>query len=219
MRSYIALLALVALPLTHAIGNPIAVDSERRPATMTSEDVTITVGKEHSTVSGRFSFQQQADDWPEVPDTHVLVYVPVLLSQQTAERYEKQFGPPVVIAEGKRFSSSIRNDLAFENSPESVPLPKGWFMQVFEAEVPLKLLSKSFQIDVSYVQPNFPNSVAGYVPIRPPKDTVHSKVVFTPIEGFGLRPVGFLSALAPRRNQLTFTPQDRKLIAARLSKQ
>lgn len=186
---------------------------------MTAENVTVTVGTNDSLVAGNYSFQQQVDDWPDVQDKYVLIYVPVLLTLQSADKYEKRYGLPVVIAKGKRFSASIKDDLAFEDHPQNVPLPKGWFMQIFEAKIPLNLLSKSFQIEVHYVQPNFPGNVAGYVPLNPPKDSMSSEVTFTAIKGRALRPLGFFSGLSSPKNQLTFTPQDRKLISARLVKQ
>lgn len=200
-----------------AHGNPIVIDEDRRPVAMTAEDVQITVGPDHSLVSGTFSFRQQRDVWPEVADTHVRVRIPVLLSPQTADGYERKFGVPVVAVKGRNFPARIYK--SFESMSDTTSLPKGWFLRDYEARIPLSLISEKFDIHVRYTQPNFPDGRAGYRPVDPPADPANAKITFKPVEGCKLRAPGAFAGLGPGKARLEFTPKHGELIAVRLKGQ
>jgi hypothetical protein len=210
--SAFGLFVLLAPP---AFANPIIVDAERRPVRMLTEDVVVSVGRDHSKVLGRYTFEQSDDDMPTTPDTHVLVYVPVLLTASMATRYVTEFPAPLVISDKRRFQAALRDDLAYADSPKPVRLPKRWSMQMFTTQIPLPL-PKRFQIEVVYTQPNFPGGSVGYVPILPPEESSQSTVSFVASVGQKLRPLGLLSGFAPKRERIVFQPKHRKLIGAQL---
>jgi len=216
MRYLTFLFFIGFLCLPCAIGNPIVVDSERRPATMTSEQVSVEVGKGHSTVSGDYGFQQRPDDWAGIKPLYVLIYVPVILSEQWAKKYESTFGPPVVSTAGRDFPAGIRNDLALGDSPESVELPKGWFLQIYEVKIPLRYVSENFDIKLKYIQPNFDGDRVGYVPFLPPDNPTNSRITFRAPADASIRRVGFLSSLSPKKSTIDFTPKDRRLVSVGL---
>jgi len=218
MRYLTFLFLFVCLCLPCAIGNPIVVDSERRPATMISEKVIVEVGRYHSTVSGDYGFRQKPDNWPGIKPLYVLIYVPVILSEQWAKKYEGTFGPPVVTTAGRDFPAGIRNDLALGDAPESVKLPKGWFLQIYEAKIPLRYISERFDIKLKYIQPNFDGDHVGYVPFLPPDNPTNSKIVFHAPADTLLRKDGFLSAFSPRKPTIEFSPKDRHIVSVGLQR-
>lgn len=205
--------ALALLSVGDGRANPIAIDSAARPIRMVAEDVRVEVGDGASRVKGRYRFRQGEDDWPAERDTHVVVYVPVLLPVKD-DTYEEKHGTPVVTVGGRRISTFIRNDLSTGNEPREVPLPKGWGMRIFECEVPLKGLGEEFEVGVEYVQPHFAGNTSAYVPLAPPKEGGTIRFVAAP--GRTLKPVGVLSGLAPARAEITVRPRDRKLIRVRV---
>ncbi len=209
-------LAFAAMAMATSWGNPLVMDAQRRSATMTAEKVMITVGQDRSTVKGDFTFHLGSDDWPEKKDTHVLVYIPVLLSHQSDENYRRLFGTPIVSIRGQNFPCFTRNDLSYGDEPQSVKLPKGWSMRIFEGKIPLHLVSQTFRVGITYIQPNFPGQVAGYVPLLPPKDASFSEILFVAPEGHSIRKTGLSYAFQPGEKQLSFKPEDRKLLTVRL---
>lgn len=213
----LSIFGLLCIP--DAIGNPIAVDSQRRPATMTSEQVKVDVHNGHSIVSGDYSFQQRPDDWAGIKPLYVLIYIPVILSEKWIKKYESTFGPPVVSTGGREFPAEIRNDLALGDTPESVKLPKGWFLQTYEVKIPLRYISENFDIKLKYIQPNFDGNRVGYVPFLPPDNTTKSSITFRAPANASIRRVGFLSVFSPRESVIEFTPIDRKLISVQLQQQ
>lgn len=218
------IIGLFAFLVAHgAQANPLAIDRAARPIRMVAEDVQVEVGEGLSRVKGSYVFQQGEDDWPAVRDTHVVIYVPVLLPADD-RTYEENHGTPVVTAGGRRISTFIRNDLSTGNEPREVPLPKGWRMQIFECEVPLAGLGGNigspegdrgnFEVEVEYVQPHFAGNTSAYVPLAPPDKGGTIRFVAAP--GRTLKPVGVLSGLAPARAEITVRPRDRKLIRVRV---
>lgn len=209
------ILSVFALPLFAAMENPIAVDPERRPTAMLAEDVVITVDRDVSIVSGRYVFQQEKDVWPEVRDSHVSIYVPVLLPKGGASAYEHHYGTPTVTIGGRTFPTKAGEDTYADNLPTPVRLPKGWGFTVYEANIPLSFVAQKFEAGVRYVQPNFPGHIAGYVPIHPPDPAGKSQIVFVPANGHALRPTGLLAIFRRPVERIAFSPQNQKLVTAR----
>lgn len=208
-------MGIVAMPLIAAIANPIVVDPERRPITMLSEDVVITVDRDVSPVSGHYVFQQQKDIWPEVRDSHVLICVPVLLPKGGGAAYEHRYGTPTATIGGKSFPTKASEDSYVNSLSTQARLPNGWEFAVYEAKIPLSAVARKFEADIHYMQPNFPGHIAGYVPIHPPEPAGKSKVVFVPANGRALRPTGFLATFRRPVERIAFSPQDQKLVTAR----
>lgn len=209
------ILSVFVLPLFAAMGNPIAVDPERRPTTMLAEDVIITVDRDASSVSGRYVFQQEKDIWPEVRDSHVSIYVPVLLPKGGVAAYEHRFGTPTVTIGGRTFLTKASEDPSADGLPTQARLPKGWGFAVYEANIPLPAVARKFEAGIHYMQPNFPGHIAGYVPIHPPEPAGKSKIVFVPTNGHALRPTGLLTIFRRPTERIAFSPQDQKLVTAR----
>ncbi len=209
------ILLILGLPFFAAIANPIAVDPERRPTTMLAEDVIITVNRDASSVSGRYVFQQEKDVWPEVPDSHVSIYVPVLLPKGGASAYEHRYGTPTVTIGGRTFPTKAGEDSYADILPTPVRFPKGWGFTVYEANIPLSVVAQKFEACVRYVQPNFPGHIAGYMPIHPPDPAGKSQIVFVPANGHALRPTGLFAIFRRPAEQIAFSPQDQKLVTVR----
>jgi len=209
------ILSIFALPLIAAMGNPLAVDPERRPTTMLAEDVIITVNRDESSVSGRYFFQQEKDVWPEVRDSHVSIYVPVLLPKGGASAYEHRYGTPTVTIGNRTFPTKASEDFYADILPTPVRLPKGWGFTVYEANIPLSVVARRFETSVRYVQPNFPGHIAGYMPIHPPNPAGKSQIVFVPANGHALQPTGLFAILRHPVERIAFSPQDQKLVTAR----
>jgi hypothetical protein len=220
------LLCLV-MPASTVCGNPIVVgwgfggSSERwRPenpffAAMVSEDVTITVDREQSTVRGRYTFDtERAASFSFLRGFEV--FVPVLLTEEQIGQYEKSNGRPSVSLNGRRL-----NAILTEVGPASFPsasLPSGWRMVWFKSFVPREIVqsSRSIEVTVSYIQPNFGDGSAGYVPLHPSKKKGSSRVLFKGGKDLKLRSSGLFSFLSKSRPQLEFVPRHRKLIRVRL---
>ena len=213
MRHLTKLSLLTFFWLPCAIGNPIAVDSECRPASMTSEQVKIQVEPDYSTVSGDYAFRLRPNDWPGIAPTHVCVYVPVILTDKWAKRYDRIFGAPVTTTAGRDFPARMRNDLAFGDSRKSIKLPKGWFLLIYEAKIPLRYVPKNFDIRLKYIQPNFTGDHVGYVPFLPPQNLAKARISFSAPAEQSLRKDGWLSAFSPKRSMIEFSPKDRRLIS------
>lgn len=209
------ILSILGLPLFAAIANPIVIDPERRATTMLAEDVAITVDRDASSVSGRYVFQQEKDVWPEVLDSHVSIYVPVLLPKGGAATYEHRYGTPTVTIGGRTFPTKASEYPYVDSLPTQVRLPKGWGFAVYEAKIPLSAVARKFEADIHYVQPSFSGHIAGYVPIHPPEPAGKSKIVFVPANGHALRPTGLLAIFRRPVDRIEFTPQDQKLVTAR----
>lgn len=213
---------LFFLPFTAALllietlqANPIAINPSRRLVAMTAENVTITMQTGTSQVEGRYTFELQKDDWPQDADTHVIIFIPVLLPTDAG----RQKDPAPRLRLGSRsFLGSIRNDLAPEGAPRSVEgLPKGWFLCNYEVIIPRHLLKQAFTVEVSYSQPHFPGNICGYVPVNPPKSPGTSRIRFVAGTGVALKPLGWLWRLPWRSSAacLDFVPEDRRLICVR----
>lgn len=197
-----------AFGVSRALANPIFIDDKRRPLTILSEKVAVTVGAGKSRVSGEFRIQQETPFTRE--QTYATIFVPVLLPDTLPERqYQALYGVPRVEIAGRRFSTLAWNDTQLEGSPESARLPRGWRMETYVCDVPLRIVGETFEVKVSYIQPHFPNDVAAYIPIRPPRDAAASHVTFSAESGRELRQLSFLSS---RKSTLQFTPRDRRLI-------
>lgn len=210
LGAFLTMVITLSLPSLKA--NPIAIDSSNRPTTMTAEKVLVSVGKDHSTVRGSYTFRQEEDDWPHVKDTHVTVYVPVLVPTKGVTEYERQFGTPAIWVRGKKFTCDINNDLSSGREPKSPELPRGWHMRSYEAKIPLNLVGKTFKLDITYTQPHFPRQKVGYVPLLPPKDTSNSDIVFEATAGHLLRREARFPAFQPKHERLSFKPEDGKLL-------
>ncbi|PTX98681.1 hypothetical protein DB345_02905 [Spartobacteria bacterium LR76] len=209
------ILSILGLPFFAAIANPIVVDPEQRLTTMLAEDVIITVDRDESSVSGRYVFLQQKDVWPEVRDSHVLIYIPVLLPKGGAAAYEHRYGTPTVTVGGKTFPTKIGEDPYADLPPIQGRLPKGWGFTIYEVNIPLSAVARKFEASIHYVQPNFPGHIAGYVPIHPPEPAGKSQIVFVPANGHALRPTGLLATFRRPVERIEFTPQNQKLVTAR----
>ncbi|MGH8045704.1 MAG: hypothetical protein ACREKL_00535 [Chthoniobacterales bacterium] len=208
--------ASIVLGATSLLANPVAIDSSRRPVTMTTEKVLITVSPGRSEVQGTYTFRQEKDDWPAEADTHVIIFVPVFESRRSDI---PPASPPVITVGGKKFTGRFRDDIALDGTPcSSVKLPKGWHMAIYEASVPLELIAQTFTIAVSYTQPHFEGDISGYVPIDPPKSKGASVVTFRAAPGYALERVGARLFGQPSFPAIEFTPQDRQLIRVRCVK-
>ena len=210
MRSLI-LCFIAGFGACDALANPIAIDAERRPIAMLSERVDVVVGAGKSRVDGVFRFQQEHPITNR--QTHITVFIPVFLPDLLAtRRYDALYGSPRVEISGRGFSAVAWNDIQLKGSPESVPLPRGWYMQLYVCNVPLRILGGTFDAKVSYVQPHFPHDVAAYVPIRPPQNETACLVAFSAESGRKLRRVSWFSFLSSKKDILQVIPKDRKLI-------
>lgn len=208
---YLVLCFIAVVGASGALANPIVIDAERRPIAMLSERVRVVVGAGTSKVDGVFRFRQQPPFTKN--QTHITIFVPVLIpATLPAQRYEALYGAPRVEISGRRLSAIAWNDIELEGSPESVQLPRGWFMHLYVCQWPLRIVSGTFDARVSYVQPHFPNDVVAYVPIRPPRDATACSVAFSAEPGRKLRRVSWFSFIAPKKDTLEFTPRHRKLI-------
>ena len=208
----------IALTLTISFvqGNPIAVDPNRRNITMVCEDVTVTVQSGNSQVCGKFTFEMDKDDWPKDPDTHVFVFIPVLLPVLGTPKTETV---PVLKLGNRRFKGVIRNDITVAGTPRFVcGLPKDWFLCVYEVSLPFHMLKKLFTIDVSYMQPHFPRDICGYVPVHPPKTFGASRIRFVADTGFALKKLGWSLFRNQGAEIMDFIPKDRHLISVRCIK-
>jgi hypothetical protein len=216
----------LVIPASNACGNPIMVgwglggSAERwLPensflAAMASEDVTITVDSEQSTVRGRYTFHAERvasfNFWRGFE-----VFVPVLLTEGQIRQYEKSNGRPSVSLNGRRL-----NAILTEVGPApflSASLPSGWRMVWFKSFVPREIVksSRNIEVTVSYAQPNFSDGSAGYVPLHPSKKKGSSRVLFKGGNDLLLRPSGLFSFLSKSRPQLEYVPMHRKLIRVR----
>lgn len=209
----LSLVCLIAIVLEAvATANPMVFDSERRPTRMLSERVSVAVGPGSSFVVGDFRFQKQPP--VSLDEKHVTIFVPVLIPKSLRlEEYRSSHGLPRVEVGRWSFAAAPWNDILLDGTPPEVPLPRGWHMQFFVCNVPLRYLEEeTFQVRISYVQPHLGGDVSGYVPLRPPEDASRSGITFKAGPGFRLRRVALFPCLAPKRRMLHFTPRDRKLI-------
>ncbi|HSJ00848.1 MAG: hypothetical protein ACAI34_16975 [Verrucomicrobium sp.] len=208
------ILPLLALCLlaTQAVANPLMLDEGNKPVTMIHEDVTIAVGAGKSLVKGSYQFKFDVEGTPGRKDKeakHVTIFVPVF------ERYKnspESIEDPVIIIGKRTLRAKVWNDLALEGTPMAPSLPPGWSMNAYVCEVPLRYLTKEFQMHLSYVQPHFEKDVVGYVPLRPPLDSKASRIVFIADPGRTLRSKSRWAWLHKSKARLQFTPKDRELI-------
>ncbi len=183
--------------------------SSGRWASMSTEDVTISVGLTQSTVTGRYAFQKQ----PMKLNGPIMVYIPVLLQDGSADDYEKAAGTPVVSLKNRK----LRTHRIFPG-PVSAPvsLPGGWAISWYGVSVPHDA-SAEFSFEVSYMQPAFADGRVGYVPYSPPKkDQVRGQIAFRAADGVVLRRSGAFSFLSRASRELTFTPRHHKLISVKV---
>jgi hypothetical protein len=205
---------LIVISAIQSSANPIAIDGQRRPITMIAEKVDVSVGKDQSIVSGVYTFRQEKDDWPDEKDTHVLIYVPVILPSKGDAAYDKRYKAPVVTLNGESIERHIRNDISLEDDPTGRPdgLPKGWYLYGYEYEIPLKTLKRIFSINIKYSQLHFPGDVAGYVPIQPPKQHDLAKITFHADRGHVLKPYAARFFFQPSYPTIDVFPEHYKLI-------
>jgi hypothetical protein len=207
----------------------LTVHSDR--AIMSAEKVVISVGRAQSTVTGRYAFsewssKQKYNQPPRSMDRQkltrraklwhrkLMVYIPVLLADGSADEYEKDFGTPAIVVKDRMLRT---RRVVFDADAKPVSLPRGWSISWYQVEVPYQEATGTFSLDVTYVQPHFPDGRVGYVPFFPPKSHVArqkaGRVVFRALDGMVLRRVGFFSFLSSSSQELTFTPRHRKLIS------
>jgi hypothetical protein len=217
MRLMPKLLLVTSVALGHASANPIVVDPERRPTTMTSERVSVSVGQGRSLVTGEYSFQQLSATKPSGRHRHVTVFVPVLLAQGRggAESYESRYGAPRIRVGGRLYLAKAWQDITLEGAPASVDLPRDWYAQDYVCNVPLRYVGKNFDVKVEYVQPHFAGDIVAYIPIEPPRDPKASQIEFVAKPGRKLRVVSPFSFLSPAEDNLRVTPKHRKPIRVR----
>lgn len=195
--------------------NPIAIDPGRRLIAMTAENVTITMQPGTSLVQGLYTFELQKDHWPEDADSHVIIFIPVLLPADAGR--QKNHAPGLKLG-NRSFLGSIRNDLAPQGAPMSIEgLPKGWLLCNYEVTIPLHLLKQAFTVEVSYSQPHFPGNICGYVPVNPPRSPGASRVRFVAGTGVALKRQGWRWRLPWSSSAacLDIVPEDRRLICVR----
>lgn len=219
-RQPLLLAALVSLSMPGLFANPLAVDGQQRPVTMTGEKVTIEVGKNDSLVKGVYTFRQEKDDWPEERDTHVTIYVPVPVPTKRVDAYKRQYGSPILTV-GKRQIEEWRwNDISLANAPNSdgVVLPKGWSVAFYRYEIPLNILGKNFSVGVSYTQMNLPGDVSAYVPFNPPKESGSALITFRAEPGFALKPYNGRSLSKSASSTVKVVPEHKVLIRAKCVK-
>jgi hypothetical protein len=194
-----------------ALANPTVLDDERRPVAMLSENVMVTVGAGKSLVNGQFRFQQEPPFARK--HTHVTIFVPIFLPDAlTAERYVASNGSPRVEIAGRSFVAVRWDDITLEGSPDEVRLPRGWRMEIFVCNVPLRNVSPGFDVTVTYTQLHFPRDIVGYVPIRPPLDRKSCQITFSSEKGREVSPMSWFPPFSSGKHLLQFTPRDRKLI-------
>ena len=206
----------------------LTVHSDR--AIMSAEKVVISVGRAQSTVTGRYAFsewssKQKYNSPPrsmgrQLPcraklwHRKLMVYIPVLLADGSADEYEKAFGTPAIVVKDRMLRT---RRVVFDADAKPVSLPRGWSISWYQVEVPYQEATGTFSLDVTYVQPHFPDGRVGYVPFFPPKSHVErqkaGRVVFRAPDGMVLRRVGLFSFLSSSSQELTFTPRHRKLIS------
>jgi hypothetical protein len=207
----------------------LTVHSDR--AIMSAEKVVISVGRAQSTVTGRYAFsewssKQKYNQPPRSMDRQkltrraklwhrkLMVYIPVLLADGSADEYEKDFGTPAIVVKDRMLRT---RRVVFDADAKPVSLPRGWSISWYQVEVPYQEATGTFSLDVTYVQPHFPDGRVGYVPFFPPKSHVArqkaGRVVFRALDGMVLRRVGLFSFLSSSSQELTFTPRHRKLIS------
>ena len=206
----------------------LTVHSDR--AIMSAEKVVISVGRAQTTVTGRYAFsewssKQKYNSPPrsmgrQLPrraklwHRKLMVYIPVLLADGSADEYEKAFGTPAIVVKDRMLRT---RRVVFDADAKPVSLPRGWSISWYQVEVPYQEATGTFSLDVTYVQPHFPDGRVGYVPFFPPKSHVErqkaGRVVFRAPDGMVLRRVGLFSFLSSSSQELTFTPRHRKLIS------
>jgi hypothetical protein len=179
---------------------------------MIKEFVDISVADGQSTVKGRYTFRLGHDDWPEVKDTHVSIYIPVLSppSPKTTEA-------PEVRVNGRRIKPFHRppvDDLPPADVPqlESRGLPHGWSIDLSEYRIPLRDIGPEFSLEASYPQPHLPGNIAAYLPVRPPKDPEQAHIVFHTAAGYQLKPFSKRFFYQPSYATLDFFPKDGEII-------
>lgn len=218
IRFLLWLFGFAIFPWNQAQGNPLAIDGERRPIKMTSEQVMVQVRPMRSLVFGTYTFQQEPDNWPMQEDKYVLIYLPIILSEKDANSYSKQCQSPKVCVGSHAFVAKPVKEPGMVGHPEPVDLPKGWVIQLYQAKILLSIIKPQFTVSVAYVQPNFPGEVTAYIPFFPPHEAELATVSFMPPQGYGLAKVGLFSFLSDTKPRLDFRPLDRKLIAVRLKR-
>jgi hypothetical protein len=206
----------------------LTVHSDR--AIMSAEKVVISVGRAQTTVTGRYAFsewssKQKYNSPPrsmgrQLPrraklwHRKLMVYIPVLLADGSADEYEKAFGTPAIVVKDRMLRT---RRVVFDADAKPVSLPRGWSISWYQVEVPYQEATGTFSLDVTYVQPHFPDGRVGYVPFFTTKSHVArqkaGRVVFRALDGMVLRRVGLFSFLSSSSQELTFTPRHRKLIS------
>lgn len=212
MRSFTPLLAALLLAATlvfPARANPLTIDTERRPVRMLAEDVTVSVGPDVSLVKGTYRFAQLPDDFPEQPDRHVLIFVPVYLPRKGGAAVD----PPVVKVGDRAIPPREWNDLATGDDP-AAGIPQGgpMVLKSYQYAVPLALVQREFPVTVEYSQPSFPGHVAAYLPLRPPTAPGAGRITFVATPGYALKPFAARQFWQPAFPSLTFAPRDRELL-------
>jgi hypothetical protein len=203
-------------------------------AIMSAENVVISVGRAQSTVIGRYAFSELSSMVNDNPPPRsmdrqkmtrrarlwhrtLMVYIPVLLADGSADEYEKAFGTPAIVVKDRMLRT---RRVVFDADAKPVLLPRGWGISWYQVEVPYQEATGTFSLDVTYVQPHFPDGRIGYVPFFPPKSHVErqkaGRVVFRAPDGMVLRRVGFFSFLSSSSQELAFTPRHRKLLSVRV---
>ncbi len=202
-----SILFYLTLAFTGAlIANPIAIDSEKRFYHMTAEKVIVNVNADHSRVTGDYVFALGKDFTPDTPDTYVEISVPVILKEKAVADYTVKWGNPQLRVQNHTIICQHRQSWSPVDSHSED------HVEYFETRVPLKMLSQRFEVHVSYIQPHLPWRVSAYLPMLPPAEGLPAEVRFQAGQKMRLRRVGGFSFLKPKVSELSFTPQDRKMI-------
>lgn len=200
------LLCLMFVLKAALFANPIAIDSERRYCDMVAERVVVDVKSDHSQVTGEYVFSLDKDFTPETPDTYVEISVPVILKEKDVANYTVKWGNPQLRVQNQTITCQHRQSWSPVDSHSED------HVEYFETRVPLKMLSQRFEVHVSYIQPHLPWRVSAYLPMLPPAEGLPAEVRFQAGQKMRLRRVGGFSFLKPKVSELSFTPQDRKMI-------
>jgi hypothetical protein len=200
------LLALMGAFKVALIANPIAIDSERRYIDMVAERVAVDVKSDHSQVTGEYVFLLGKDFTPDIPDTYVEISVPVILKQKDAPDYTVKWSGPKLRVKNQTITCHHREQW------NPIEPRSDDHVEYFVARLPLKMLSQRFELHLTYTQPHLPGRVAAYLPMLPPSKGLPAEVCFQATQGMRLRRVSGWSLFGPKTSQISFTPQDRKML-------
>lgn len=200
------LLCLMGAFKVALIANPIAIDSERRYIDMVAERVVVDVKSDHSQVMGEYVFLLGKDFTPEAPDTYVEISVPVILKQKDAALYTAKWDCPKLRVQNQTIACQYQQRWN-PMDPQSDD-----HVEYFVARLPLTMLSERFELRLTYTQPHLPGRVAAYLPMLPPSKGLPAEVCFQATQGIRLRRAGGWSLFGQKTSQISFTPQDRKML-------